>query len=53
MTGAGTSDIIRTELRRTGRLLDNDQIYNTTVTSHALLIIFFIVIPNLIGTYGN
>ena len=38
---------------RRGRLIDNDQIYNTLVTLHAFLIIFFIVIPNLIGTYGN
>lgn len=53
LTGAATSDVVRTELRRAGSLLDNDQIYNTTVTRHALLIIFFIVIPNLIGTYGN
>lgn len=53
ISGGATSDIIRTELGSPGALLDNDQIYNRNVTIHALLMIFFIVIPNLIGAYGN
>ena len=53
IAGSGCSDIIRRELGRAGNLIDNDQIYNSLVTLHAFLIIFFIVIPNLIGTYGN
>lgn len=28
-------------------------IYNTVLTAHALIIIFFIVIPTLMGGYGN
>jgi heme/copper-type cytochrome/quinol oxidase subunit 1 len=29
------------------------QLYNTVLTAHALLIIFFMVIPTLMGGFGN
>jgi heme/copper-type cytochrome/quinol oxidase subunit 1 len=51
--GSSLSFIIRLELTKPGILFSNGQLYNAVITSHALLIIFFIVIPTIIGGFGN
>ena len=48
--------IIRSELKGVyfyNPIIGDEQIYNVFVTAHALIIIFFIVIPILIGCFGN
>lgn len=51
--GSSISIIIRLELGTCNSIIINDQIFNTLVTSHAFIIIFFIVMPFIIGGFGN
>lgn len=53
LIGTGFRIIIRIELAIPGEGLLDGQIYNTVVTAHALVIIFFLVMPIIMGGFGN
>ena len=55
-SGTMLSIIIRTEIDLTGhRIIQscNFNLYNLILTLHGLLMIFFLIMPIMIGSYGN
>jgi len=47
--------VIRLEFANLGSqvLHSNYQLYNVIITSYAIILVFFMVMPILIGAYGN
>ena len=54
MVGAILSIAMRMELQEPGlQIFSNPQTYNVFVTGHGLIMVFFLVMPALIGGFGN
>ncbi|UWI83141.1 cytochrome c oxidase subunit I [Wolbachia endosymbiont of Howardula sp.] len=51
--GGGLSIIIRTQLMHINILNNNYQLYNVLITGHALIMVFFMIMPALMGGFGN
>jgi cytochrome c oxidase subunit 1 len=52
--GAGFSILMRYELMEPGMQLAADgQVWNVWITAHGLIMVFFVVMPALIGGFGN
>src|SRR5439155_32322 len=54
LIGTSFSVLIRLELSGPGvQYIADNQLYNSIITAHAILMIFFMVIPAMIGGFGN
>jgi cytochrome c oxidase subunit 1 len=55
MIGTAFSVLIRLELSAPGVqfLAGDNQLFNVIISAHALIMIFFMVVPGLVGGFGN
>ncbi len=54
LIGGGLSMVMRVELQSPGmQIFEDGQMWNVFITAHGLLMIFFVVMPGLIGGFGN
>jgi cytochrome c oxidase subunit 1 len=54
LIGGGMSWYIRLELAQPGiQFIDDFQFYNVLITAHGFIMVFFLVMPALIGGFGN
>src|SRR5215208_5839710 len=54
LVGAAFSVLMRMELQEPGlQFFSNPQAYNVIVTGHGLIMVFFVIMPALIGGFGN
>ena len=53
LVGGALSLVLRLQLAHINVLHDNYQLYNVIVTGHALIMVFFMIMPALTGGFGN
>ncbi|MBV8165407.1 MAG: cbb3-type cytochrome c oxidase subunit I, partial [Alphaproteobacteria bacterium] len=54
LIGGAISVVMRMELQQPGlQIIHDTQLYNTLITAHGLIMIFFVIMPALIGGFGN
>lgn len=53
LVGSAMSGLIRLQLSKPGNDFMTGHLYNVVITSHGLVIIFWFVMPVLIGGFGN
>jgi len=53
VVGTSFSFLIRLELGQPGTIINDGHVYNCLVTAHGLIMIFFFVMPVLIGGFGK